>query len=77
MVLQGYQAEIPAKKLKRGHKKKFLAEFWLIFTKNRQKRGRRKFVYCILKIKFITVITAKNKEHLLNIFCGPFSACFW
>ena len=52
MVLKGCQAEIPAKKLKRGHKKKFLAEFWLIFTKNRQKRGRRKFVYCILKIKF-------------------------
>ena len=33
MVLQGYQAEIPAKKLKRGHKKKFLAEFWLILPK--------------------------------------------
>jgi hypothetical protein len=39
--------------------------------------GGRKFVYCILKIKFITVITAKNKELLLKIVCGPFSACFW
>ena len=76
-VLQGFQAEIPAKKLKRGHKKKISGRILADFTKNRQKRGRRKFVYCILKIKFITVITAKNKELLLNIFCGPFSACFW
>jgi hypothetical protein len=37
-------AEIPAKKLKRGRrKKKFVAEFWLILTKKWQKRGRRKF----------------------------------
>jgi hypothetical protein len=41
-------AEIPAKKLKRGRRKKswpkeFVAEFWLIFTKKWQKRGRRKF----------------------------------
>ena len=36
-VLQGYQAEIPAKKLKRGHKKKFLAEFWLILPKTGRK----------------------------------------
>ena len=37
MVLQGCQAEIPAKKLKRGHKKKFLAEFWLILPKTGRK----------------------------------------
>jgi hypothetical protein len=41
-------AEIPAKKLKRGRRKKslpkeFVAEFWLNFTKKWQKRGRRKF----------------------------------
>jgi len=36
-VLQGYQAEIPAKKLKRGHKKKFPAEFWLILPKTGRK----------------------------------------
>ena len=37
-VLQGCQAEIPAKKLKRGHrKKKFLAEFWLIIPKTGRK----------------------------------------
>ena len=37
MVLQGCQAEIPAKKLKRGHTKKFLAEFWLILPKTGRK----------------------------------------
>ena len=36
-VLRGCQAEIPAKKLKRGHKKKFLAEFWLILPKTGRK----------------------------------------
>jgi hypothetical protein len=41
-------AEIPAKKLKRGSRKKswpkeFVAEFWLNNTENWQKRGRRKF----------------------------------
>jgi len=35
--LRGCQAEIPAKKLKRGHKKKFLAEFWLILAKTGRK----------------------------------------
>ena len=64
-------------KAQKGPQKKISGRILADFTKNRQKRGRRKFVYCILKIKFITVITAKNKEHLLNIFCGPFSACFW
>jgi hypothetical protein len=43
MVLQGYQAEIPAKKLKRGHKKKISGRILADLTKNRQKRGRRKF----------------------------------
>jgi hypothetical protein len=43
MVLQGYQAEIPAKKLKRGHKKKISGRILADFTKNRQKRGRRKY----------------------------------
>jgi hypothetical protein len=37
MVLQGCQAEIPAKKLKRGHKKKFLTEFLLILPKTGRK----------------------------------------
>jgi hypothetical protein len=64
-------------KAQKGPQKKISGRILADFTKNRQKRGRRKFVYCILKIKFITVITAKNKELLLNIFCGPFSACFW
>ena len=41
-------AEIPAKKLKWGRRKKrwpkeFVAEFWLNFTKKWQKSGRRKF----------------------------------
>ena len=36
-------AEIPAKKLKRGHKKKISGQILADFTKNRQKRGRRKF----------------------------------
>ena len=37
-VLQGCQAEIPAKKLKSGpQKKKFLAEFWLILPKTGRK----------------------------------------
>ena len=49
MVLQGYQAEIPAKKLKRGHKKKFLAEFWLIFYQKQAEKGPQKI--CILYIK--------------------------
>ena len=43
MVLQGCQAEIPAKKLKRGHKKKISGRILADFTKNRQKRGRRKY----------------------------------
>ena len=77
MVLQGFQAEIPAKKLKRGHKKKISGRILADFYQKQAEKGLQKFVYCILKIKFITVITAKNKEHLLNIFCGPFSACFW
>ena len=49
MVLQGYQAEIPAKKLKRGHKKKFLAEFWLILPKTGRKGAaeniQKKFLF--------------------------------
>jgi hypothetical protein len=37
-------AEIPAKKLKRGRrKKKFFGRILADFTKNWQKRGRRKF----------------------------------
>ncbi len=65
------------KSSKGATEKKISGRILADFTKNRQKRGRRKFVYCILKVKFITVITAKNKELLLNIFCRPFSACFW
>ena len=42
-VLQDCQAEIPAKKLKRGHKKKISGQILADFTKNRQKRGRRKY----------------------------------
>jgi len=43
-VLQGCQAEIPAKKLKRGHrKKKFLAEFWLILPKTGRKGAAENF----------------------------------
>ena len=42
-VLRGCQAEIPAKKLKRGHKKKFLAEFWLILPKTGRKGAAENF----------------------------------
>ena len=76
MVLQGYQAEIPAKKLKRGHKKKFLAEFWLIFTKNRQKRGRRKFVYCILKSNLSQLSQLKIRNIFWIFSAAPFLPVF-
>ena len=42
-VLQVCQAEIPAKKLKKGHTKKISGRILADFTKNRQKRGRRKY----------------------------------
>ena len=64
------------KSSKGATEKKISGRILADFTKNRQKRGRRKFVYCILKINFITVITAKNKELLLKIFCGPFLPVF-
>jgi hypothetical protein len=42
-------AEIPAKKLKRGHKKKkFLAEFWLILPKTGRKGAAENFQYKFL-----------------------------
>ena len=48
MVLQGCQAEIPAKKLKRGHKKIFWPNFGWFYQKQAEK-GPQKI--CILYIK--------------------------
>ena len=51
-------AEIPAKKLKRGHrKKKFVAEFWLILPKTGRKGAAENFQKSSL---FLAVITTYN-----------------
>ena len=49
MVLQGYQAEIPAKKLKRGHKKKISGRILADFYQKQAEKGPQKI--CILYIK--------------------------
>jgi hypothetical protein len=77
MVLQGYQAEISAKKLKRGQKKKISGRILADFYQKQAEKGPQKiFKRCSL---FLAVITVINLILIYNIqiFCGPFSACFW
>ena len=57
MVLQGYQAEIPAKKLKRGHRKKnFWPNFGWFYQKQAEKGPQKIFKRCSLFLAVITVI---------------------
>ena len=64
------------KSSKGSTKKKFLAEFWLIFTKNRQKRGRRKFVYCILKSNLSQLSQLKIRNIFWIFSAAPFLPVF-
>ena len=56
-VLQGYQAEIPAKKLKRGHRKKnFWPNFGWFYQKQAEKGPQKIFKRSSLFLAVITVI---------------------
>ena len=56
-VLQGCQAEIPAKKLKRGHRKKnFWPNFGWFYQKQAEKGPQKIFKRCSLFLAVITVI---------------------